>query len=456
MNISPARKIAFDILLRVASGGEFASDLLFEMLKDDVRSDDAGLATELTLGVLRRQRILDFLIERLRGKSLGSLDAEVLIALRLGMYQLRYLDRVPASAAVNESVELVKRAKKTSAATLVNAILRKAGSGESPLARMPVESLISKTLPLDERLGIEFSHPDWMVSRYLQTLGETQTRALLQANNQHPAFCVSVFSPVDEMQQRLAQAEIQWQRGKWLKQSLTIQGGGPTLSELIREGHISIQDEASQMIPLLVSVQPGDMVLDLCSGQGGKSRALLDAAGKTGAVISADHRSENLRALQKRMPESVRSNSQLVVLDATQPLPFGRTFDKILVDVPCSGTGTLSRNPEIRWRLKEEHLSQFQKKQFSILSQAAQCVKPAGRLVYATCSLEPEENELVIRQFLQSNHEFNILRDPAALAKHLLDSKIADSFFSEEGFFRTFPPVHFTDGFFAAILQRHP
>ena len=190
MSISRARTIAFDVLLSVAKQDAYADDVLRAELNKTVKAEDAGLATELTLGVLRWQRLLDFLIDRSLTKASKALDVEVRIALRLGVYQLLFLDRVPARAAVNESVELVKRARKSSAATLVNAILRKAAKeplhGDSPADA--VARLLPAELPLSERLGIQYSHPTWMVERWIRIYGEERTRSLLQANNRVPAL----------------------------------------------------------------------------------------------------------------------------------------------------------------------------------------------------------------------------------------------------------------------------
>lgn len=511
MSVSVARAIAFDILSRVESEQAYASDLLHAELDGPsssrasaIKPADAALATELTLGVLRWRRLLDFLLRPWLKKPVDGLDVPVAIALRMGLYQLRFLQRIPARAAVNESVEIVKRAKKPSAAALVNAVLRRAAEQTVPSASAPAVTVNERTARVREisvsddqiarlsgvdRIATLYSHPTWLVERWAARFGETRTVALLEANNRLPRLSLALRDPDrrEEVLAGLDSAGLDVQPGALLRNAVAVRGGSPARSQAFREGLISIQDEASQVVPLLLDVRPGDRVLDLCAAPGGKTPPLARAVEPGGLVVAADRHAHRLRAMRGQFERLRLENVQIVELDAERPLPFAEKFDRILVDAPCSGTGTLARHPEIRWRLRPEQLIEFHRLQVAILSSALAVLAPGGRLVYSTCSLEPEENELVIREVLcespgvtapaaisqssatsssptgaiadASGHQREVaLVTPdntiATLTPHLTPNVVPASFFGPDGFFRTIPGIQPTDGFFGAILEK--
>ncbi|MCU1236482.1 MAG: NusB/RsmB/TIM44 [Candidatus Solibacter sp.] len=328
MPIAPARVAAFDILQLVESGG-YASDLLLSRTAD-LESRDAGLASEIVFGVLRYRAQLDFLIAHYAGRS-RKLDAEVRTALRMGIYQIRYLERIPPHAAVKESVELVKRARKTSAAGFANAVLRQ-------VDRDPI------LWPTRE---IEYSCPEWLLARWQHAYGESAALGIARAALQEPEKYVRIGAAGDRT-----------------------------------------QDIGSQSIVPLLDLQPGHRFLDLCAAPGNKTAQALEAGVH---VVACDLHFHRLVQLKPLTPN-------LVVLDGTDPLPFASRFDRILVDAPCSGTGTLGRNPEIKWRLKPEDLADLHARQSALLANALALLAPGGTLVYSTCSLEPEENEQVASQ----------------------------------------------------------
>jgi 16S rRNA (cytosine967-C5)-methyltransferase len=323
---SPARTAAFDVLLRVESGG-WASDLLLER-SASLDSRDAGLASGIVFGALRHRAQLDCLIARYSGRA-GKLDPEVRVALRMGIYQIRYLERVPAHAAVSSSVELVKRARKRSAAGFVNAVLRKCG-------REP-ESWPSRE--------VDLSCPEWLLARWESQFGTEAAAGIAGAALREPE--------------------------KYVRQGLA----GPRF-----------QDIGSQTIVPLLDLQPGQRFLDLCAAPGNKTAQALECGVRATACDVHFHRIARLKGM----------GADLVCLDGTQPLPFSCKFDRILVDAPCSGTGTLGRNPEIKWRLKPEDLADLQGRQKAMLAHALASLAPGGALVYSTCSLEREENEDVV------------------------------------------------------------
>jgi 16S rRNA (cytosine967-C5)-methyltransferase len=463
--ISQARTIAFEVLRRVEAEGAYASDALHAELGPRVTPENAALATEITLGVIRWRRLLDFLLDRQLKKPVAQLDLPVALALRMGLYQIRFLERVPARAAVNESVELVKQARKSSAASLVNAVLRRA-SAQSPEAPATadagrIERLIPADLPLAERLGILHSHPTWLVERWLRNFDEAGTMALLEANNRAPNLSCAIHNPAhrDEVLAALKRSGLRVESGQLLTSAFVARGGSPARTESFRQGAISIQDEASQAIPLLLDVESGDAVLDLCAAPGGKTPPLIRAAGRTGLVVATDRHAHRLRAMRsqfQRLNLVGAQGAQIVELDAAHGLPFGRQFNRILVDAPCSGTGTLARHPEIRWRLRPEQLSEFHQLQVGILTAAIKQLAPGGRLVYSTCSMEPEENEEVVSEVLSSVPSIKpVARNEIAksLAPHLIPGIDPQSLFDTLAQFRTSPAAQHTDGFFAAVLE---
>jgi 16S rRNA (cytosine967-C5)-methyltransferase len=455
MAVSISRQIAFEVLRRVEAEGAYASDLLHAELKASVKPTDAALSTELTMGVLRWRRQLDFLLERSLKKPVERLDLAVAVALRMGAYQLRFLEKIPPRAAVNESVELVKMARKTSAGSLVNAVLRKIATQ----AESPVEKLLPPDIDRGERLGILHSHPTWMLERWLSRLGEPRTVALLEANNRAPRLSCALndVSRRDEVMRGIEQAGMRVEPGQLLKAAFAVSGGSPARTEEFRRGLISIQDEASQAIPLLLGVRPGERVLDLCAAPGGKTSAVVRAAGNSGFVVATDRHAHRLRAIETQFKRLGLGGPHLVELDATQSLPFRGDFDRILIDAPCSGTGTFARHPEIRWRLRPEQLAQSSKQQSRMLTMALALLARGGRLVYSTCSIEPEENEGVVAEIMENTP--SIRRLPSSEAGRTLEPFVSpgtdsSTLFTPDGYFRTLPPAHHTDGFFAALLEK--
>jgi len=490
MSVSRARATAFDVLSRVEAEGAYASDILHRELTAasrskalgsthtmhaaEITSPDAALATELTLGVLRWRRLLDFLLARQLKKPpsggaqspeslLTRLDLPVAIALRMGLYQLLFLKRIPARAAVSESVELVKRARKRSASSLVNAVLRRAASdvasGEAPGVIAAAAKLLPQTLSSAERLGILHSHPTWLVERWLARLGEQRTIRILEANNRAPRLTCAIrdINRREEILASLEKAGLHVEPGAFLETAITVRGGSAFRTEAFGQGLISIQDEASQLVPLLLGVRAGERVLDLCAAPGGKTRILARHAGEAGVVVAADLHPHRLRAMREQFGRLGMLWIGVVQLDAGQPLPFRPTFDRVLVDAPCSGTGTLARHPEIRWRLKGGDLQGFHQLQTAMLRSALDVLAPGGRLVYSTCSLEPEENEEVIAEALKLRDDVRAVatsRIAESLSVDLASGVNARSLLDTSGYFRTIPGIHPTDGFFAAALER--
>jgi 16S rRNA (cytosine967-C5)-methyltransferase len=359
--LSPARVAAFEVLRKV-SGGGYASDLLIRE-SAPLAPCDAGLASEIAFGCLRYQAQLDFLIDYFSGRSL-KLDPEVRIALRMAIYQIRYLDRIPKHAAVDESVELVKRAHKRSAAGLVNAVLRKANSGP---VRWPDRAT-------------ELSCPGWMLDRWASHWDRDTAEGIARAALSPPETWVRSPEPAPNLEPTD------------LAGCYRLRSGDPPPGS-------RIQDIGSQSVVPLLGLRPGHRLLDLCAAPGNKTAQALETPVD---AIACDLHWSRLRMLDG-------IDARRVLLDASAPLPFRDPFDRILVDAPCTGTGTLGRNPEIKWRLQPSDVGRLHELQVRILGNGLGLLSRSGRLVYSTCSLEREENEDVICEVLDREMGYSVI-----------------------------------------------
>jgi len=441
--VSPARSAAFDILHRVEAKLAFASVLIARLDESNLSPEDRALAQEIVLGVLRWRRSLDYFIERYARRSIERLDLPVLIALRIGIYQLRFLTRVPQSAAVNESVNLVKRARTRSATGLVNAVLRTA-------ARLIHEGPAEEIADSLERASIELSHPRWILERWVRCLGEDETRALAMANNTPAplAFRVNTLrTTIDDVLKSLEVEGLKIRESALSPGAFVLESGrASAIVKSAEQGLIYIQDQASQLMSILLQPNGGHRVLDLCAAPGSKATHIASLSGDQAWIVACDihaHRLATLRATCKRL--GINSIDP-VAADATRTLPFtdaAPTFDRVLVDAPCSGSGTLRGNPEIKWRLSPDDIFNLAKLQLNLLRNTASTVAIGGRLLYSTCSLEREENEDVVREFLANHDAFRVAQPNART-----------DLITADGFVRTFPHRHGTDGFFAAVLEK--
>jgi 16S rRNA (cytosine967-C5)-methyltransferase len=439
--VTPARRAAFEILRRVEDEGAFAAPLLAG-LPDELSAEDRALCYELTLGVLRRQLWLDKSIEHFAGRACEKLDAPVRRALRLGLYQLRFLARVPASAAVNESVNLVHAARLRSAAPFVNAVLRRA-------TREPdFDPAASINGPL-ERVSVETSHPAWLVARWADALGLEEAESFARANNEAaPAsFRVNTLSAAaDDIVNELRAAGLAVAASSVAPGAWRVEGGaGGALRRLAVEGRIYLQDEASQLVAHVLGARAGERVLDACAAPGSKTTHVAVLAGDRAHVVAGDVHEQRLRVVRETCERLGVENVTTVALDAEACLPFDDgAFDRVLVDAPCTGTGTLRHNPEIRWRLAPESFAELASIQTRILSEASRVVRRGGRLVYSTCSVERDEGEAVVEGFLRAHLEFTQIEARPAPARLLLASGAA----------RTWTHRDDVDGFFVAAFER--
>ena len=465
--VSPARKAAFNILLAVERGKAHCDELLREEAVDAMSQADRNLTTTLVLGVLRWQIRLDVEIKSRLKKPNARLDAEVLIALRLGAFQLLFLERIPVHAAIDESVELAKQAGHRFAAAMVNAVLRNLavlkGHDFSRAASRPepTEALASGGR-LAAEVSLAYAHPAWMVERWAQFYGMDAARAICRHGQGRPS--VSVRIPGADAEGELARDGITLGPGELLTAARTVLAGDVTSTAAFQAGRVRTQDEGSQLIGELAARAANSLnrdakrIIDLCAAPGGKTLILAERNPEA-QIVACESNARRLEELRKRVaPLASRMDCRLA--DATE-LNEDSVFDVALADVPCSGTGTLGRNPEIRHRLRVEDLAHHAERQRAILRAALRAVRLGGRVVYSTCSLEPEENERVVSAVLANRGNARQVSLAAGIRasadRGILTQDGAERLqkcLTLEGALRLLPGLFQTDGFFVALIEK--
>lgn len=431
MKISPARVAAFEILVKIETTHAFSS-ILLPAFEGSLSEKDRSLCHELTLGTLRRQMYLDRVIAVLsKGRKL---DLAVIIALRLGLYQLLFLDRVPDHAAIFESVELVKNAKKSSAAAFVNAILRQATRAETTIEY--IDEL--------DRSSVETSHPRWLLERWIAQFGRDEAIKIAYANNEIPEVA---FRQTCKSSRAIDFQVEQFRSSDFVEGCMLAERISPILREFDDRGLIYFQDEASQLVAQAVGIEANRKILDVCASPGSKTTAIAMRAsflGRDVQICAGDVSRTRTELLRETCRRQGCENVAVLQFDAQIGLPFAdREFDSILVDAPCSGTGTIRHNPEIRYHLTPDVFERSSLKQLAILKNASDLVKVGGILIYSTCSLEREENEAVCNEFLSGKDDFEAV-----------EPNVPRRFRGVDRFARTFPHRDHMDGFFIASFRR--
>jgi 16S rRNA (cytosine967-C5)-methyltransferase len=472
--ISPARKAAFNVLLAVERGHSHSDDLLRGKAVNALTAPDRNLATALVLGVLRWQILLDHQFHKLLARPNAKLDPEILIALRLGAFQLLRMDRIPARAAIDESVELAKQAGHRFASAMVNAVLRKltnfqqteaAGHAlkghDFSRATNAVKTMraLAPEGSSSEELALAQAHPAWMVERWTNFYGLETARAICQHGQSQPVLTARLASPAIEAE--LSAAGVVLESGELLTAARTVVSGDVIATAAFREGRVRIQDEGSQLVAELASENPNQKVksiLDACAAPGGKTLILAERNPQSN-IVACESSAPRLEQMRKRLA-SLGDQVECRLADASA-LSEEAYFDLALADVPCSGTGTLGRNPEIRHRLRPDDLARQAEQQRAILTAALRAVRPGGRVVYSTCSLEPEENEQVVAAVLAANSQARLLSLEARLNELRGDCILTPegaerlcASLTPEGYLRLLPGAFHTDGFFIALIER--
>ena len=435
MNISPARVAAFEILLKIETERAFSSVLL-PLYEEKLQPKDRALCHALTLGTLRKQIYLDRIIEKLTNKKTGKLDSAVLIILRIGLCQLLFLDKIPAHAAINEAVNLVQKAKKTSAKNLVNAVLR----------RVTREKIELNYADETEKTAIETSHPRWLIEKWESQFGLEEAKKLAVANNVTPDLVFRLTVKSDENTiEILRKLGLKIVESGIVANAWKVSGSNEMLRLYAAEGKIYFQDEASQLVGQAADLKEGESFLDVCAAPGSKATQIWDLGfGISDLIFAGDFYEHRVRNLKENCLRQGADFIKIVRYDAEKTLPFAdESFDVVLVDAPWSGTGTIRHNPEIRYFLQENDFDELAEKQLRILQSASKVLRKNGKLIYSTCSLEREENEVVAGKFLAENREF----EPVA-------PKVLGRFMTPEGYARTFPQKDDADGFFVAVFEK--
>lgn len=440
------RHQAVDILNDVSQSQGFAGDLLDTVMEQQMLSQtaDGRLLTHLVYGVLRMQGHLDWILAGLYRGNYAKVEESVKNILRTGLYQLKFSDRLPAFAVVDEAVKIAKKIA-PAADGLTNAVLRSYLRNTEKFLFPPMEEN-----PAEHIAGLH-SHPLWLVKLWLDIFGRQETSALCQADNELPPATIRVNTlkiSRPELEEKLKAEEFTCTLTPFSPDGINLPDPPRPVQKTIffKEGLLRLQDEAAQLVSYLVSPLSGETVLDVCAGSGGKTGHLAAMMKNEGQIVALDRDAEKLAQLKK---DALRLGISMIEprqadLNRLLPAEFTEKFDHVLVDAPCSGTGTLRRNPEIKWRLMASDLKVLSKTQKAILHHAADAVKKGGHLIYCTCSILPQENDEVIRHFLTDHPHFTLVTPAAAISDKIMDN---------HGFLRTYPHQHHTDGFFGAILR---
>lgn len=444
-----ARETALDVLVRVEQEGAYSNLLLNASLqKAGLSREDAGLATELVYGTISRLNTLDFILEDFVSKGTRKLQPWVRCLLRMSLYQIVYLDRIPPHAAVNEAVNLAKKRGHQGISGMVNGVLRSAlRAGELP--KLP------EALDDAERISLKHSHPLWMVKDWIRQYGQAAAEDICRANNEPPAVSVRVNTTMttrDKLLEEMRSEGLEAAPSPLSPYGIVVKGGGNlALSSWYRDGVLSIQDESSMLVAEAVAPEPGMTVLDCCSAPGGKTSHMAELMKDRGTVIASDlheHKVSLVREQAQRLGlESVKAIATDALLLKERYAPM--TFDRILLDAPCSGLGVIRRKPDLKWSKSSEDVASISELQRELLESVSGLLKPGGVLVYSTCTIESAENEETVGDFLRRNPQFTSADRDTPLGGRLRDLLSSDA----PGI--QILPHHFgSDGFYIAALRR--
>lgn len=446
--MSNPRQLAFVALQNIYRRGAYSDMALDRVLRQsELNSADRGFVAELVYGIVRRSRSLDALINGLGKKKASQQPPDLRIILQIGLYQLRYLDRIPVSAAVNTSVDLAKNNGLKSLSGVVNGLLRQyerlSTKGEDPL-KLPSNAV--------ERLGILYSFPDWIVKLWIEQFGQVETEQLCEWFNRPPGIDLRVNllkTSVDEVEAAFTEAGIAVCRLPHLPQALRLTGGTRHIQQLpgFQEGWWTVQDSSAQLVTHLLDPQPGEAIVDACAAPGGKTTHIAELMQDNGTIWGCDIHASRLRKLKENAQRLQLHSIQIYTGDSRELEQFIEACDRVLLDAPCSGLGTLHKRPDIRWRQTPEKIQELSRLQEELLTQTAKWVKPGGTLVYATCTLNTSENERVIDSFCDRHPNWQI-SPPSSHSP-------AACFASMPGWIRILPYQHQMDGFFMVKLKKN-
>lgn len=450
--MASAREIALEILYKVDVEDTYANIAVRDVLKISIlNSLDRGLVTELVYGTVRTRNTIDWFLNQLLNKGIKKVTPWIRNILRLGVYQLYFLDKIPASAAVNESVKLAKKYGHAGTVKLVNGVLR---NFERRKQEFVFPDFNEKPL---QHISIKYSHPEWMVKNWLKEFGVKATIELCTANNRPATNSIRTNTlkiSREDLMGELKKEGVSCRESSFAPEGLIIDNFH-SLDELeaFKKGYFLLQDEASMVIAHLLKPQPGAFIIDACAAPGTKTTHLAQLSNDTGQILAFDIYEHKLNLIRDNCQRLGINSVRVNLKDAREISSlYSGQADYLLVDAPCSGLGVLRRRADARWKKSLEQIKELKKLQLEILRGACGCLKPGGSLIYSTCSISPEENIEVIKEFLLSNSEFKL----SSLLEYLPFplNRAEDLETAKEGYIQFLPHVHGTDGFFAARMIR--
>jgi 16S rRNA (cytosine967-C5)-methyltransferase len=439
--------LAVKILNRVERTDSYLDKLVdHEMKNSDLSGPDKALLFEIVHGVIRWMGRLDWVLNGFYKGQFSKAIPNLKNGLRVALYQILFLDRVPDYAAVNEAVEFVKKLQGQKPADLTNAVLRNIVRSKNAIRYPnPEEDLVGY-------LGAYYSHPSWMVKRYVRRFGREDTEKLLNANNEKPFLTLkinSVKTNPEEFKSLLDSVNLRYIPGKYLSEFFKLQNlTNITAWEYYAKGYFNIQDESAGLACRLLEVKQGMKILDMFAAPGGKTAYRASLINDIGEITAVDRFESRLNVLEKNIErlgfKSVKTFAGDALEISEDMLGSSGLFDRVLADVPCSGTGTLSKKPDIKWKRELIDISRLNEYQLKYIQKAATLVKPGGYLVYSTCSIEPEENFIIVEKFLKDNPDYQLVS-----AKGIFPDELVD----ENGCIQTLPNIHQIDCAFAAKIM---
>jgi 16S rRNA (cytosine967-C5)-methyltransferase len=442
-----AREVALEILTRVEQDKAYSNLLLNQMLqKHPLERVDAGLVTEIVYGTIQRLNTVDYYLNRFVAKGVQKLEPWVRNLLRLSLYQVVYLERIPAHAIVNEAVNIAKKKGHQGISGMVNGVMRN-------VIRQKEQLTISPSLPAAERIALEYSHPKWMVSRWIAQFGELTAKLICEANNTPPKTSARVNTlqhSQTEMLDIMQQEGMEAKPSELAPRGVVIEhGGNLAFTRWYAEGSITVQDESSMLVAEAVNPAPGMRVLDCCAAPGGKTTHLAEKMNDTGSIVACDVHEHKIALIRDQITRLKLHSIQTVCSDAADlpSLYADESFDCILLDAPCSGLGVIRRKPDLKWAKQEQEIADICGLQNKLLNRIHQLLRPGGILVYSTCTMEYEENQGMIQQFLEQHPQFKLEAFPEGMFAGHSDS-------ASPGMLQILPHQYQSDGFFIARMRK--